>query len=298
MYKCFGFYRKRRSFTVIATIVLCLAIFFAIIRLFSVSATEVPTVPLPVLMYHSVCQKAPTDYSVTPEQLDSDLAWLRNNGFTSVSAEQVINYAYGQGELPEKPVLITFDDGFYNNLSLALPLLEKYDMRAVVSIVGRYADDYAPADPHTDSYSYLTWSDISELIASDRIEIGSHTYDMHSRTNGRQGCAKLPTESDEEYTSALRNDIGLLRTELNRNCGIVPAVFAYPFGALCKESLPVLRDSGILMTLTCREGMNYITREPVCLFGIFRYNRSGLLSTAEYMERLTKSSPNRNDSGS
>ena len=291
MYKCFGFYRKKRRFTVIMSIALCLSVFLVLTGLFTVSATEVPPIPLPVLMYHSVCEKAPTDYSVTPDQLESDLAWLKSNGFNSVSAEQVINYAHRQGELPEKPVLITFDDGFYNNLSLALPLLEKYDMRAVVSIVGRYTDDYAPADPHTDSYSYLTWSDVSELIASKRIEIGSHTYDMHSRTNGRQGCAKLPTESNEEYTAALRSDIGLLRTELHQNCGIVPTVFAYPYGALCRESLPVLRDSGILMTLTCREGMNYITRDPDCLYGIFRYNRSGLLSTTEYMERLTKKLP-------
>jgi hypothetical protein len=50
----------------------------------------------------------------------------------------------------------------------------------------------------------------------------------------------------------------------------------------------VLRDSGILMTLTCREGMNLITRDPDCLYGIFRYNRSGLLSTGEYMADLTQ----------
>ncbi|MCR5600683.1 MAG: polysaccharide deacetylase family protein [Ruminococcus sp.] len=248
-------------------------------------------VPLPVIMYHSVCNKQPTDYIVTPRQLDNDLAWLKSRGFVSVSAEQLIRYTKGSGELPQKPVLITFDDGFYNNLSAALPLLEKYDMRAVISIVGRYTDDYAPADPHSESYSYLTWEDISELAASGRIEIGSHTYDMHSRSGGRQGCAKLPDESDEEYAFTFGSDIGLLRTELHQNCGIIPAVFAFPFGALCKESLPVLRDSGILMTLTCREGMNFITRGPDCLYGIFRYNRSGLLSTDEYMERITKNLP-------
>ena len=248
-------------------------------------------VPLPVIMYHSVCDKQPTDYIVTPQQLDADLAWLKAKGFVSVSAEQLIRYTKGCGELPQKPVLITFDDGFYNNLSAALPLLEKYDMRAVVSIVGRYTDDYAPADPHSESYSYLTWEDISELAASGRIEIGSHTYDMHSRSDGRQGCAKLPDERDEEYAFTFGSDIGLLRTELHQNCGIIPAVFAFPFGALCKESLPVLRDSGILMTLTCREGMNFISRDPDCLYGIFRYNRSGLLSTDEYMERITKNLP-------
>lgn len=292
MYKCFGLNRKaRRLYAAVLVLSLCTALFFAVSGLLSVSATRNREKPLPVLMYHSVCEKEPSDYSVTPQQLDSDLAWLSSNDFTSVSAEQLINYSNGNGSLPERPILITFDDGFYNNLSLALPLLEKYDMRAVVSIVGRYTDDYAPADPHTDNYSYLTWADISELTASERIEIGSHTYDMHSRTNGRQGCAKLPSETDEEYISVLRNDIELLKTELKLNCGIAPVVFAYPYGALCRESLPVLRESGILMTLTCREGMNFITREPSCLYGIFRYNRSGLLSTAEYMERITKELP-------
>ena len=54
----------------------------------------------------------------------------------------------------------------------------------------------------------------------------------------------------------------------------------------CRESLPVIRECGFLMTLTCGEQMNYITREPDCLYGIGRYNRSGLYSTDEYMAKL------------
>lgn len=286
MYRCIGAFRVRT----VVTAALITAVFLGISCLISVYAAknEPQPVALPVIMYHSVCEKSPTDYVVTPQQLNSDLEWLRNNGFESVSAQQLINYTRGSDPLPKKPVLITFDDGFYNNLSIALPLLEKYNMKAVISIVGRYTDDYAAADPHSDKYSYLTWDDISVLAASPLIEIGSHTYDMHSRTDGRNGCAKLNTETNEEYAALLRSDIGLLRTELHLNCGIVPYVFAYPFGDLCKESLPVLRDSGILMTLTCREGMNYITRESDCLYGIFRYNRSGLYSTDEYMAMIAK----------
>ena len=290
MYKCLRLGKLLRRLFSTGLLIGFFVIGSELSRAAAEKSREAP-VKLPVIMYHSVCEKAPADYVVSPSQLNSDLDWLCAHGFTSVSAQQLIDYTRGKGRLPKKPVLITFDDGFYNNLSLALPLLEKHDMCAVVSIVGRYTDDYAAADPHADSYSYLTWADISELAASGRIEIGSHTYDMHSRSGLRQGCAKLPGESAEDYTSALRADIGLLKTELHENCGIVPAVFAYPFGALSKESLPVLRDSGILMTLTCREGMNTITREPDCLYGIFRYNRSGLLSTEEYMARITKELP-------
>lgn len=294
MYRCFGIGRSfRRFWTALAAVCLCAALFFPLKTLFTAAADKAQDspVPLPVVMYHSVCNSKTASYIVSPSQLEADLSWLKSHGYTSVSAQQLIDYTHGIGELPDSPVLITFDDGFYNNLSLALPLLEKYDMCAVVSIVGRYTDDYAPADPHADSYSYLTWEDISQLAASGRIEIGSHTYDLHTSDSYRTGCSKTSVESDEEYAELLRNDLGLLKTELHDNCGILPAVFAYPFGALCPESLPVLRESDINLTLTCREGMNYITRSPDCLYGIFRYNRSGLLSTEEYMEKLTKKLP-------
>ena len=294
MYKCFGLKRCcRKALLFLIFIALCCVVSFSLHSALS-SAAEAAvekSVPLPVIMYHSVCEKSPADYIVSPSQLESDLIWLKKHGYESVSAQQLIDYTDNTGGLPEKPVLITFDDGFYNNLSLALPLLEKYDMCAVVSIVGRYTDDYAPADPHADTYSYLTWEDISQLIASQRIEIGSHTYDMHSRDARRKGCAINTEETPEEYAFTLSTDIGLLNTELHNNCGISPAVFAYPFGALCRESLPVLRDNGIKISLTCREGMNYITRNPDCLYGIFRNNRSGLVSTEEYMHELTKELP-------
>lgn len=290
MYRCLRLGKLIRRFIEVGILIG----FFVIGSRISLAAAEKSReapIMLPVIMYHSVCEKLPADYVVAPSQLDSDLSWLSTHGFSAVSAQQLIDYTRGRGELPKRPVLITFDDGFYNNLSVALPILEKHDMCAVVSIVGRYTDDYAAADPHADTYSYLTWGDISELASSGRVEIGSHTYDMHSRSGLRQGCARLPEESVEDYTSLLRADIGLLKTELHENCGIVPSVFAYPFGALSRESLPVLRDSGILMSLTCREGVNTITREPDCLYGIFRYNRSGLLTTDEYMERITKELP-------
>lgn len=290
MYKCLRLRTLLKWITAAALIIGFFVIGSELSLAYAARRHEVP-VPLPVIMYHSVCNKEPSDYVVTPLQLDSDLDWLSTHGFQAVSAQQLIDYTHGKGELPKKPVLITFDDGFYNNLSAALPIIEKHDMCAVVSIVGRYTDDYAAADPHAELYSYLTWNDVSELAATGRIEIGSHTYDMHSRSKGRQGCAKLPDESAEEYASVLRTDLGLLKTELHSNCGIVPVVFAYPFGALSRESLPVLRDSGILMTLTCRDGLNTITHDPDCLYGIFRCNRSGLISTEEYMEHITKELP-------
>ena len=266
----------------------CIVFFFLGKLLFFSSADESGEkgVFLPVIMYHSIFGSSPQDYIVTPQQAESDLKWLKSHGYETVSAQQLCDYTAGIGELPEKPVMITLDDGYYNNLSVYLPLLEKYDMCAVVSVVGRYTDYLAPADPHADAYSYLTWDDIRTLSASGRVEIGCHTYDMHSLKSGRYGCRINSGESQEDYWRIFSEDTGLLRTELSENCGIMPVVFAYPFGAVCRESLPVLKDSGIKLTLTCYERPNYITRDPDCLYGIFRYNRSGLVSTEEYMSKI------------
>jgi peptidoglycan/xylan/chitin deacetylase (PgdA/CDA1 family) len=268
---------------------ICAAFFFAGKLMFFSSAgnPEEKPVFLPVIMYHSVHEGTPSEYAVTPEQVRNDLRWLNEHGYRSVTALQLAEYTEGKGELPEKPVLITLDDGFYNNLSDFLPVLEEAEMTAIVSIVGKYTSQVAAADPHVPAYSYLTWEDVRGLIASGRIEIGNHTYDMHSIKGARRGCAKIPGETAEEYSAALMRDVGLLQTEIHLNTGSTPIAFAYPFGSVCQESGAVLRECGIKMTLTCYERPNYITRDPGCLYGIFRYNRSGLYSTEEFMEKLT-----------
>lgn len=288
MYGCCNVRRFFRLLALDAFIITICAIFFFVGKalMSSAGSAEEAPVKLPVIMYHSVCGRAPSEYSVTPEQADSDLKWLRDNGYTTVTAEQVISYTRGKGVLPRKSVMITLDDGFYNNLSVLLPLLEKYDMTAVISVVGSYTDTDAVRDPHNEFYSYLTWENIAELQASGRIELGNHTYAMHSLKSGRVGCSRNKDETEDEYRSALMGDIDRLQRGFREQGLTEPIVFAYPFGGVSRESTPVLRDSGFLMTLTCRELPNYITRDPSCLYGIGRYNRSGLYSTEYFMDMV------------
>ena len=176
-------------------------------------------VSLPVLMYHSVAPVPEQQYCVTPETLESDLRYLQAHGYETVSPEELVAYTNGNGTLPEKPVMLTFDDGLYNNLSLVLPLLESYDMCAVVSVVGIFTDEYAPDAPHNDVYSYLTWEDLKQMHDSGRITLGSHTYDMHE--NGtRQGCAKTDWETEEEYHETLYADLSLMQTRFQKELQI------------------------------------------------------------------------------
>lgn len=240
-------------------------------------------VTVPILMYHSVAENPVGDYVVSPASFEADLRYLRDHGYQTVCVEELIAYVYDGTPLPEQPVVITFDDGFYNNLSEALPLLEEYDMKATISVVGSFAQNQAECDSHK-PYSYLTDDDLAQLAASGRIEIGSHTFDLHS-CDSRKGCAKRSGESEADYANMLRTDLTLLQEHLRTAVGTEPVVFAYPYGAVSRESIPVLRDMGFLATLTCRELPNLITRDPDCLYGLGRYNRSGLISTEAYMKR-------------
>lgn len=283
---------KRLGITIIADILIfaVCGVFFAIGRLMFFSSADNNSgagVSLPVIMYHSIYSGSPGEYIVTPAQAESDLIWLRDHGYTAVSAAEVIAYTEGHGELPDKPVLITLDDGFYNCLSDYLPLLEKYDMCAVMAVVGKYTDELASADPHVPAYSYLTWNDVEELYNSGRVEIASHTYDMHSLKGRRRGCTMISGENEEDYRNVLSADIDMLQNEVYSHIGAYPEVFAYPFGGISRPSISVLKSCGIKMTLTCYEKPNIITRDPDCLYGICRYNRSGLYSTEEFMSKLT-----------
>ena len=84
---------------------------------------EDPGVRVPVIMYHAVMDDASRlgKYVISPEELESDFKWLSENGYTAVLSEDLINYTENGAALPEKPILLTFDDGYYNNYLYAYP---------------------------------------------------------------------------------------------------------------------------------------------------------------------------------
>ncbi len=245
-------------------------------------------VRVPILMYHSILKDpaAAGKYVVSPQTLETDLRYLKEQGYTTVRCADLAAYVREGKPLPEKPVMITFDDGHKNNLTYALPILEKLDMCAVVSVVGKYSEEFSQSEDHHPSYAYLSWEEIRALCASGHVEIGNHSYDMHAR-DGRKGTMKRFGEDKECYVSALKTDLDKTQRLLKQNCGIEPIVFAYPFGSICEESVGVIRDTGFLLSFGCAEKVNYITDED-SLYCLGRFNRPNGISTQEFMQRIEK----------
>ncbi len=188
--------------------------------------------------------------------------------------------------LPEKPVIVTFDDGYYNVMEYALPFMRENGIKGVINIVGAYSEQSFEEGGHNPAYSYLTWEDISELDKSGVFEIGNHTYDMHS-LNGRKGCRRLYSENAEEYRTALFEDTGGLQDILEEKSGVRPVTFAYPFGFISDESTDILEEIGFKVLLTCYEKPNYISRgeSGKCLI-LNRYNRPSGTETEKFFEKI------------
>jgi len=254
---------------------------------YTVSEEETTEIKLPIIMYHSILKSRRNEYIVSPTELEKDLKYLQQNNFNTITAEDLINYIYSDIALPEKPVMITFDDGYLNNITYAVPLLEQYNMRAVISVVGSFTDEESSAERHA-SYSYLNWNEINEIINSDTIEIQCHTYNLHKNSGGRKGVGKTRSESAEEYDKFLREDILKFKQVMEINTAYQTKAFIYPFGVYSEESEAVIKNMGFLASFSCREKLNIISKNPESLYLLGRFNRSGNISSENFFKKLLK----------
>ncbi len=244
---------------------------------------------LPIVMYHQLTEKSEKSgkYVLTLDQFEKDLQYLESKGYQTVSIKQLIDFSQGKGDIPEKAVMITFDDGNETLYEYALPLLKKYGFTAVGFVVGALADHYTEINDHNLNYSYLNWSQIKEMTNGNVIEIESHSYDLHKNNNGRSGVKNKKNESFDDYREFLCSDVSKMKTAMENNTGKTPIAFAFPFGSFSPESTEILKECGFRITMTCEERVNKIKKaEPESLFGLGRYNRPEGISSENFFEKM------------
>ena len=207
------------------------------------SAAPEGSIPLPVVMYHGLLKdkKYHNKFFISPKLFEKDLEYLKENNYTPVLMRDLLAYVDNGVPLPEKPILITFDDGFYNNYLYAYPLLREYNMKAIFSIIGKLTDKSSIIKDENAYYSYLTWDEIKELSGSGIIEIQNHSYDMHDNDFKRRGTMQKSGESLEAYRFVLEDDIGKLQDRIFEMTGQKPTTFTYPYGYISKSSKEILK---------------------------------------------------------
>lgn len=194
------------------------------------------------------------------ESTERQMHLLKEQGYTPISFDELIAFVEQGTPLPEKPVMITFDDGYTSNAVYAYPVLRELGFHASIFAIGcsighdrYYKDTQYSLTPH------FGQDEITEMLRSGLISIGSHTYDMHqwppyeTVKPARENMLPLPGESETEYIDAVRNDAAH-EAETFAAFGIPkPDVIAFPEGAHTTLTDVVLRECGYKVTLTTDE---------------------------------------------
>ena len=199
-----------------------------------------------VLEYHHIADEPGEDeasairYFVPPEDFREQLDYLKAEGYETITMLDFSKAAKGKGELPPKPLIITFDDGYEDNYSTALPLLEERGMKAEVYMVTNFIG----------LKGYLTWEQLRDMQQRG-IEIGCHTCDHLPLV----GLSRAEQEAQVRLSKLLMEWNGI-RTVFS---------FSYPNGRYNMEAAELLRESNYLTAVTGDAGLNTFQTDPMLL---------------------------------
>ena len=119
-------------------------------------------IKLPIVMYHSILKdsKRQGKYVISPDMLERDIKYLNENGYTPVFMQEVIDYVINGHPLPEKPIVLSFDDGYYNNYTYAYPLAQQYHAKIVIAPIIAQTEKYSEMKVENANYGHITWGRI------------------------------------------------------------------------------------------------------------------------------------------
>ena len=241
---------------------------------------------LPIVMYHHLSpkNKLQGDYVLSPGELEADLQYLQEHGYESITTKQLIGWSRGEVQLPEKPVMITFDDGYESTLVYGGPLLEKYGFQAVVAVIGSAADLFSEKQDHMLDYSYLAWDAVRDISHGDIFEVQCHTYTMH-KLNTRKGCGKITGEGYTDYRQKLIEDLTRFREKCAEEYVQLTNTIAFPYGVYSDETISIIKELGFAAAFTCTERVNYLTGDPDELYELRRFNRPHGISSEKFFSK-------------
>lgn len=189
---------------------------------------------LPVLMYHffydaKAGESGPDNNYMEVSAFEEQMKYLSDNNFYFPTWSEVEAYVEGKKELPAKSVVITIDDGDASFIKYAIPIIEKYNVKATSFVVTSWNGDWLP-----------------ESYRSSKLDFQSHSHDMHrAGANGKGRFVNLSYEEGMKDVTTSKNIIG--------NC----TVFCYPFGHYNDTTKKVLKDAGYKLAFTTKNGRVY-----------------------------------------
>lgn len=198
---------------------------------------------IPVLMYHSIDYEAGNELRIPKEKFREQMKYLKDNGFNTLSVDELYSHLVLGTELPQKPIVITLDDGYVDNYTNAYPVLKEFNQKAVVFMITKTID--------TD-YNYLTTEQILEMDRNG-MSIEPHTVNH--------------PELDKLPYSQQKKELEESKLVLEKLLGREMKYIAYPYGKYNSDTLKAAEEVGYKMAFSTKSGLAEKSN------GIYKLNR-------------------------
>jgi len=223
----------------------------------AVTAPQLQSFKLPILIYHYV--EYVTDerdtirqsLNITPNIFEQQIKTLKDAGYTTITPSQIEKIEKGRLKI-EKPVILSFDDGYRDFYTDVFPILKKYNIKAVAYVNPGLLD----------KLNYMYWDEVKEIAKSGYVEIGAHSMSHRS----------LSSIDEKSAEWEVRESKAMLEKQLN----IPVTSFAYPFGHFNNQTIEFVKSAGFTSAITTDEGTNEDTKEKFTLKRIHPGSRIGL----------------------
>jgi biofilm PGA synthesis lipoprotein PgaB len=217
---------------------------------------EAKLAKVPVMMYHDILAKKEVFFDVTPQELEKHFQLIKEKGLTPISLDWLISHLRTGIPLPEKPILLTFDDGYGGHYQYVYPLLKKYGYPAVFSIYINKMDGKTKR-------SSITWEQLKEMAEDPLVTITSHSV-THPKD--------LRTLSDDELSKEIIESKQILEKELGK-----PIIyFTYPEGKHDARVKQWIAAAGYRAALAMNDNDEHFAGDSPDLLSIGRFGQSGL----------------------
>jgi len=228
--------------------------------------------------------------TVSPENFESQIAWLANNGWTSLTLDQYAGFLAGK-PVPRRSIVITFDDGYLDNWVYAHPILQKYGMHAVVFVVTGWmgegevrphagiAGATLPATPdHRGCEAAIFENDRSDEVmmrwSEARAAIEAGTFEVHCHTHSHTRWLRRDDLDRAQRRAGISQDLAISRQVLQDKLGEVSDTLCWPYGDFDQDHIEVAREHGFRYLHTTHPfGRNVVGGDPERIYRFAIRNR-------------------------
>ena len=217
------------------------------------------------------------DDAITTDRLINFFEFLKADGWTAISLNDIVLARQGKKPLSPKSILITFDDGYADLYTRVFPLLKIYSYPIVSALVGQWMD--APLDANVNyggqqvpRRKFLTWAQAREMQASGLVEFASHSYDQHFALTADPYGTQIPAmvtyafeaqanqyETAATFERRIREDMKANTALLKRELGKRPRAFVWPYGRYSLQTIRIAREAGYEFALNLNDEPSQVT---------------------------------------